>query len=228
MPRIVFVPAFACDEALYAPLAAALGPDFPSRTVVPAKRTMRECAEDVLEQAGDGSFIVCGTSFGGHVARELAFLAPDKVAGLVVMGAGAAAPADPAPTDKRRAAIEAGRQAEMLADMAESIVFEPEGRGRDAAETFRAIVARATPELLLAQNEALATRPGRESGLSTIRMPSLMLWGEHDRFSPPSAGIAMAQAMPDAEFVLLPDCGHLPSLEKTDAVAATIRRRFGA
>jgi pimeloyl-ACP methyl ester carboxylesterase len=40
-----------------------------------------------------------------------------------------------------------------------------------------------------------------------------MLWGSEDQFSPPRDGLAMAAAIPNARFVEVRDCGHLPTLE---------------
>ena len=224
--RLVFIPAVACDGDLYEPLVPLLRPDFDCRTVTPAEADMAACAKAVLNAVGEGPFVIAGTSFGGHVAREVALMAPAQVRGLVVMGAGPAGVVDPTPLERRRAAIEADGGAEMLEDMARRIVFEPEGRGEAAADTFRLMVGRAGASLLLAQNEALASRPDRTGEVARIACPALLLWGAEDRFSPPSAGEAMASAMPDARFVLLDECGHLPSLEAPMRVAAEIRRRF--
>ncbi|KAB0682828.1 alpha/beta fold hydrolase [Aureimonas leprariae] len=224
--RLVFVPALACDADLYAPLIERLGADFDCITVVPAQPTLRECVGAVLAAAGSERFVVCGTSFGGHVARETAFAAPDRVAGLVIMGAGAAGVADPAPLEKRRAAIESGRRAEMLEEMARAIVFEPDGRGRTAADGFRRMAARCPDATLLAQNEALLSRPDRRADLGSLSCRTLLVWGEHDAFSPVAAAREIAAALPDAELIVLPDCGHLPSLEATTRVADAIRARF--
>ncbi len=142
------------------------------------------------------------------------------------MGAGPQAPASREPFDKRRASIEQDAGAQMLEDMARAIVFEPEGRGQEAADVFRAMAARAGTDRLFAQNEALMTRPDRSADLRRLSCRSLLVWGDADTFSPPEAGRAMAAAMPDAEFVLLEDCGHLPSLEAPMRVAAAIRARF--
>ncbi|KQQ78864.1 alpha/beta hydrolase [Aureimonas sp. Leaf324] len=224
--RLILVPAFACDGDLYEPLIALLRPDFECRTVVPAAPDMAACAREVVDAAEGKPFIVAGTSFGGHVAREAALAAPSLVRGLVVMGAAPQGPASREPFDRRRAAIEADGGADMLEEMARAIVFEPDGRGQEAADIFRAMAARAGTDRLLAQNEALMTRPDRTADLSRLACRSLLVWGEADSFSAPDAGRAMAEAMPDAEFVLLEECGHLPSLEAPMRVAAAIRARF--
>lgn len=224
--RLILVPAFACDGDLYEPLIPLLRPDFDCRVVVPAAPDMAACAREVLDAAEGKPFVVGGTSFGGHVAREVALAAPDLTQGLVVMGAAPQGPTSREPFDRRRAAIEADGGAEMLEEMARAIVFEPEGRGQEAADAFRVMAARAGLDRLLAQNEALMTRPDRVADLPGLACRALLVWGEADSFSSPDAGRAMARAMPDAEFVALEDCGHLPSLETPMRVAAAIRARF--
>lgn len=224
--RLILVPALACDGDLYEPLIPLLRPDFDCRVVAPAAPDMAACAREVVDAAEGRPFVVAGTSFGGHVAREAALAAPDQVQGLIVMGAAPQGPTSREPFDRRRAAIEADGGAEMLEEMARAIVFDPDGRGQEAADAFRAMAARASVDRLLAQNEALMTRPDRVADLPRLACRSLLIWGEADGFSAPEAGRAMAGAMPDAEFVLLEECGHLPSLETPMRVAAAIRARF--
>jgi len=222
---LLLVPAFACDGDLYEPLIPLLRPDFDCEVVIADAPDLRACAAAVVEAAKGRPFVVLGTSFGGHVSRETAILAPDLVRGLVVMGAGPGGPGERGPYDDRRAAIESGDGALMEA-MARAIVFEPEGRGQEAADIFRAMAARAPVDRTLAQNEALMTRPDRSGDLGGIACPALLVWGQEDAFSKPADGRAMAAAMPDATFVELEECGHLPSLEAPMRVAAAIRARF--
>ncbi|KQT83923.1 alpha/beta fold hydrolase [Aurantimonas sp. Leaf443] len=226
--RLFLIPAFACDEALYESVVELLRADFDCAVFVAEAPTLRECADALLAEAGSGRFLVWGTSFGGHVAREVALAAPGRVAGLIVSGAGAAAPTDTAPFEARRAAIASGDPSLLLEEMARGVVFEPEGRGEAAADLFRAMAARAPLERLSAQNEALAGRPDRMADLAGLPVPTLLLWGAEDGFSPPAAAEAMRAAMPDARCVVIEDCGHLPSLESPMQCAAAIRRRFVA
>lgn len=51
-----------------------------------------------------------------------------------------------------------------------------------------------------------------------IETRSLVLWGENDPWLPIRRGRALVQRLPDAEFVALPRCGHLPHLECPDEV----------
>jgi pimeloyl-ACP methyl ester carboxylesterase len=45
--------------------------------------------------------------------------------------------------------------------------------------------------------------------LPQLKMPVLIVWGGEDRITPLSLGQAMHQMLPQSEFDVIPDCGHL-------------------
>ena len=49
--------------------------------------------------------------------------------------------------------------------------------------------------------------------LSAVALPTRVIWGDHDRIADPAYGRAYADAIPNAEFVLLTETGHMPQLE---------------
>ena len=49
-------------------------------------------------------------------------------------------------------------------------------------------------------------------------MPTLVLVGEHDAISPPAEMKTIAAAIPGAEFVEIPDAGHMTTMENPEAV----------
>ena len=59
--------------------------------------------------------------------------------------------------------------------------------------------------------------------LGGITVPVLLLTGDRDPNMPPEIQRALAAALPDAELVLLPGCGHLNLLECHAAVSAHLR-----
>ncbi len=58
---------------------------------------------------------------------------------------------------------------------------------------------------------------GRESGL-----PVLAVWGDRDRILPPAHLAAVARELPDARTRLIPDCGHMPQIERPDLFAGLV------
>lgn len=55
--------------------------------------------------------------------------------------------------------------------------------------------------------------PGFAARLSTITVPTTVIWGESDRVVTPGYGRAYAAAIPGARFELLPATGHAPQIE---------------
>jgi pimeloyl-ACP methyl ester carboxylesterase len=49
--------------------------------------------------------------------------------------------------------------------------------------------------------------------LATIQVPTLVLVGLEDAYTPVSDAVFMQQRIPDAQLVVLPGVGHLPTME---------------
>jgi pimeloyl-ACP methyl ester carboxylesterase len=49
--------------------------------------------------------------------------------------------------------------------------------------------------------------------LAEIQMPCLVITGDDDRIVPTDQSIRLADELPDAELVIIPDCGHIPHEE---------------
>jgi len=62
---------------------------------------------------------------------------------------------------------------------------------------------------------AMAARTDTTSYLPKIKIPALLLCGEMDTLTPPDVMMAMADKINHAEFVLVPDAGHLSPLENS-------------
>jgi len=61
-----------------------------------------------------------------------------------------------------------------------------------------------------------------EDALADIRRPVLVITGEHDRVTVPEGGYAIAEAVPEGDFVVIKDAGHMAFAEKPKAVRRAI------
>jgi len=52
-----------------------------------------------------------------------------------------------------------------------------------------------------------------------IRIPTLIVWGEHDRLVPIEHGKKLAAAIPKSRFRIIADCGHAPQEERPQETA---------
>lgn len=222
MPTLVMIPALCCDEGLYEGITEALCDLVSPRIIIPHEATLAACAESVLGQV-EGDFVIAGTSFGGHVAREVALAAPGRVKGLWITGAGAGAIASRQAGLERSARLRDGREDEVYRQFYGMITHLPGERGQWAADQFLAMARRSDPLKVALQADALATRPDRWNDLGRIACPTLLLWGAHDQFAPAADALRMAGLIPNARYVEIAECGHLPSLETPDEVVMAAR-----
>jgi pimeloyl-ACP methyl ester carboxylesterase len=55
-----------------------------------------------------------------------------------------------------------------------------------------------------------------------LKMPSLIIWGSHDRVVPLETGRRLNQALPNSRLVIIPESGHIPQEETPEKVLPEI------
>lgn len=166
---------------------------------------------------------VLGNGFGGFVASTLAIRHGGKFDRLVLADTGLAF----APEGKQSfyAMAERVRQAGMgaIIDVAMKRLF-PEDYIAAHPEVFaerRNALLKTNPEFFAEACLALAALD-LTSRIATIRNPTLVVVGELDAATPPEMARALARALPKAELIEIPGCGHAPMAQAPEAFIKTI------
>jgi len=175
----------------------------------------------VLDRVGVADAVVIGVSIGGQVALQVALDAPERVAGLVLLDT-AARIGDRAGWEARRTEV----RAHGLAASADAVVgrwFPPASRARDplAPRGYRNLLLRTPAAGYLGACAALRDADLRDR-TAEIAQPALVLCGGDDTATPPSLVRGLADALPDARYIEIAGAGHLPCLDRPDAVARHI------
>ena len=157
---------------------------------------------------------------GGYIAQCIIRHAPERVAKLALLDT-LARPETPEQTARRKPQIalaQSGRFAEVPALQFPVFVH----RKRQHEEALRARVCVMAEEtgakVFLRQQNAIMTRPDTRSLLPTIKCPTLVLVGVGDELTPPARAQELAAGIPGARLVTVPDCGHLSTMERPQAV----------
>ena len=58
--------------------------------------------------------------------------------------------------------------------------------------------------------------------LESIRVPTLVVWGEHDILMPRRLAESWRDAIPGARLAVLPDAGHVPMVESPSAFVGAV------
>lgn len=223
---LLLVPGLLCNEALFEPIYKEL-----PAWVVP--RYMRlnnsnstsELAKHILRDA-PAKFILAGLSMGGILAFEIYRQAPERVTGLILMDTNAASEKIAA-TEKRNALVDkaqAGDFSSITPTILMPYLIHP-SRLHDIALTS-AITAMADDigvEHFAAHAQALATRLDSISLLTSINVPTLIITGSHDALCPRQNHLTMAEHINTVSMHVIPECGHLSTMEQPQLVGQHIR-----
>jgi pimeloyl-ACP methyl ester carboxylesterase len=222
------------------PVHEVLAPTLPGHHggMEPDRELTVEAAADRIEErmsaAGWDTAHIAGSSFGGWLALELA--SRGRARSVVAL-----CPAGGWEHDSRQARHAYAyfmRTHHSLKLLTPELMRQFAARPRLRAFALRELVAhpeRVPPRAALDMMEGargcsvvvegieLGRREGAFGELSGLACPVRIAYGERDWLIPwPRAYERLERMLPDAEFIALPDCGHLPMWDEPELVARTI------
>jgi pimeloyl-ACP methyl ester carboxylesterase len=221
---ILLVPGLLCSARLYAPQIPALWP-FGQVAVADHRRDadMAAIAARILKDAPP-RFALVGLSMGGYIAFAMLRLASERIVRLALLDT-SARPDTPEQTAGRKTQI-AMAQAGRFGEIPELSIprFLHRNRQNDAGLTaiVRQMAQDTGPEAFVRQQNAIMTRPDSRPLLASIRCPTLVLVGDGDEATPPELNKEIAGGISGAKLVVVPECGHLSTLEKPEVVNAAL------
>jgi pimeloyl-ACP methyl ester carboxylesterase len=226
---LVLVPGLMCDRTVWLHQVETLSA---GRAVQVADHadsdTLGAMAERILDRAPP-RFALAGHSMGGRVALEVVARAPERVSRLALLDTGheALAPGEAGEREKagRYHLLGIARRDGMLAmarQWARGMVHPARLTDAPLMDAIHAMIARATVAQFAAQIGALLGRPDRTGLLSELRLPTLVLCGRDDSWSPLSRHEDMARRIADSRLVGVADCGHMSTMERPEAVSRAL------
>jgi len=226
---VVLLPGLVCDATVWAHLGAAL--DGRAATTIPGYDSLDSLgamAEKVLSEAPP-RFALAGHSMGGRVALEVLRRAPQRVAALALLDTGvhplASGEAGQREAAGRQELLQIARDqgmAAMAARWVQGMVWKPRLGESALISSVIDMFARSSADIFGAQIRALLARPDASGLLPGIRCPVLVLCGEDDAWAPAPRHREMAARIPGAVLELIPECGHMCTLERPAEVTRAL------
>jgi 3-oxoadipate enol-lactonase len=171
-------------------------------------------AEAVKDAAEGDEAIVLGNGYGGFVALQMAIRYPGIATKLILADCGAAFSEPGREAFRNMAAASRAKGLAAITDVAMRRLFAPEFQAahpelmRDRREAF----LKTDPQVFGAACAQLAELDLRNE-LAKVKMPVLVVVGEHDEATPPPMSHELAALLPDARLKILPGCAHVPQLQ---------------
>lgn len=171
-------------------------------------------AEAVKEAAGGRETIVLGNGYGGFVALQMAIRHPGIASQLILADCGAAFSEPGREAFRNMAAVSRAKGLAAITDVAMRRLFAPEFQQQhpDLMRDRREAFLRTDPEVFCAACAALAELDLRPE-LARVKVPVLVLVGEHDEATPPPMSHELAAGLPQARLKIIPGCAHVPQLQ---------------
>jgi pimeloyl-ACP methyl ester carboxylesterase len=217
---IVLVPGLLCSARLYAEQIPALW-RFGPVTVADHTRddTIAAIARRSLA-AAPPRFALVGLSMGGYIALEMMRQASARIARIALLDTGAR-PESPEQTRARLPRIElakAGRFAEVIDGQFPQLVYRDRRNDAELKAVVQTMAEEVGADGFLRQMAAIMSRADSRPGLSAIACPALVLVGDSDELTPPALAQEIAAGIRGAHLVVVPECGHVSTLERPQAV----------
>jgi len=174
--------------------------------------------------------VVGGLSMGGYVTLAMFRHAPRYFLGMVLADTRPQADT-PEGVEGRKRMLQLVREKGASAvanEMLPKVLSDAARRNHpDLTERVRGLVLSNSTESIAGAITAMMTRPDSTSLLSTIHCPTLILVGAEDGVTPPALSQDMQGAIGGATLVILPDAGHLSSMEQPAAFNEALAQFLG-
>ncbi|MHB8627722.1 MAG: alpha/beta fold hydrolase [Aggregatilineales bacterium] len=173
-----------------------------------------EAVVGLLDELHLPGVIIAGHSMGGAIALTLALDYAPRVAGMILIGTGARLRVHPT--------------------IIEGIVREPEATARQIATLSWSVksppaVRQQMVRRLLAVSPTTLRDDFRACNafdvvdrVGSIHTPTLILVGAEDQMTPPKYSAFLAERIAGARMAVIPNAGHMVTLEQPDAVSSQI------
>lgn len=192
--------------------------------------TMQRYADDLAELLDalriDQPVALCGLSMGGYIAWQFWRRHATRLSHLILCDTRSAADAPEVAQARLQTAdrVLAEGTAVLVDAMMPKLFAERTQRQRSAViAATEQVIRSARPAGVAAALRGMAHREDATPWLPAITVPTLVVCGQQDVISTVTEMEQIALAIPDAEFVVIPACGHMAPLEDPVHVNKAIR-----
>ena len=214
--EVLFLHALPLNGAMWDAQRSAIFAPSHAPTLYHFGRRLEEWAEGALAMTKGGRLVLVGCSVGGSCALEIAALAPERIAGVMLIGTKADCRPDAGLMAEAIQAIRSGDR-ELAWERYWRPLFAP-AAGREVLDHARAMMMEQSADDLVRGVEAFHSRPSRAALLPQLDCPVVVITGEHDRAPGIGTSRLQAQAASRGTLHVVKDCGHYVPLEQPSSL----------
>jgi len=198
--------------------------------------------EAVVDTLGLERFFIMGNSQGAWIAAKYAILHPDRVEKMVLVASGSIADAmgiEEKPTPAMAALTGYDFTRPGMVRLLEALVTDHSRITDELVDSrYQASIRPGVREAMKQHRDGMAVlkspamRWNYDMRVSlpaiTKEIPTILFWGENDKFAPVHLGHQLEPMLPDVKFHFIANAGHQAQTDRPDVMAPTIRAFLGA
>ena len=184
-------------------------------------------------------YSLLGHSMGGWVAWRYAVDNPDQLNSLILMSASGMPPRKNDPIKQDGLGFKLLKSAigpllsgytlprSVITKSTEKSMVQQDMVTQELIDTYWELLREPENRRALAYRAKEGRELEKADLAKSIKLPTLLIWGEQDSFVYPSASISFSERIDNTQTLLIPNVGHLPMLESTETVALAIQNFIG-
>jgi pimeloyl-ACP methyl ester carboxylesterase len=194
------------------------------------KLTMDEFADDLAEVLNDCQVrepvVFVGLSMGGYIGWQFWRKYRNRVRALVLCDTRAVSDTPEAAKGRLATAdkvLQEGAQVVAEAMLPKLVAKQTSENQPQLVDELKQTILARSPYSIAAALRGMAERIDATPYLEKMSVPTLVMVGRHDAISTPDEMRSIAEAIPGAQFVEVPDAGHMSPLENPVVFNAELR-----
>lgn len=161
-----------------------------------------------LDHIGIEQPVLVGNSLGGHIALLYTYRYTESVVALILAGASGIYEINVGTSTPRR------HDREFIRERTELTFYDPVHATDELVDEMYDLVNDRKRVLRLIRMARSAESEIVTEKLSTIDIPTLLVWGKNDEITPPEVAREFQERLPDAVLHFIERCGHAPMIER--------------
>src|SRR5689334_11270557 len=186
-----------------------------SKAVIGGLAEIADRMAEAVKGASSGQApIVLGNGYGGFVALQMAIRHPGLAARYIFADCGAAFSEPGREAFRNMAAASKAKGLAAITDVAMRRLFAPEFQAQhpELMADRRAAFLKTDEDVFRAACDQLAKLDLRGE-VGKVKVPALVVVGEHDEATPPPMSHELAGLLPNARLKIIAGCAHVPQLQ---------------
>lgn len=221
---ILLIPGILCDARIFMPQIVHLGASHSLHIALPAQgETVEQMSERILATAPP-RFILIGHGLGGDIALDILRRDMDRVTRVALISTDplAETPTAAAAREARIVAAKSGRLKEAIVQEYPAEAFAQSPWHADIMALMQDMGLTLGEGVFMRQSRASQRRPDQQKTLRRAMLPALIIAGEKDTITPVRRQDFTSALLPYGKLVVIPEAGHMPTLEQPEAVTAAL------